>query len=150
MKTSPLRTAGKVAGILLFGLFAWFQRNDVDPEIYYKPSGLDATLWLLFYLLIAILFAVALFRRVPKWLLVVAAIACLVQMGRSGPGLYSNFFGEESFTVTQTSMSAEDPRVELSREFFGAGLALLGVGFLHFQQRKSPAESPAESPAGEG
>lgn len=120
---------------ILFGLFAWLQRNDIDPAIYDHPSVMDATLWCLFYLLIAALFIFILFRPLPRWILIVAALACLVEMVRTGPGLYENFFGEESFTMTQTSMSAEDPRVELSREFFGAVIALAGVGLLAWQNR---------------
>lgn len=120
----------------VFAMFAWFQRNDIDPAIYYHPSELDAVLWLSFYSLIAILFCIAAFRPVPRWILIVAALACLVEMGRSGPGLYENLFGGKNFSMTQVSMSAEDPRVELSREFFGALIALAAVGFLYFQRRR--------------
>lgn len=136
MKLSPLLTAVNFLCAILFGIFAWFQINDIDPEIYHKPSELDAVLWFAFYLLIAVLFIVAAFRPLPRWILIVAAIACLIEMGRSGPGLYENVFGEKDFSMTQLSMSAEDPRVELSREFFGALIALSAVGFLYFQRRK--------------
>lgn len=121
----------------LFAVFAWMQRNDIDPAIYDHPSVLDAALWLAFYLLIAVLFVVVTFRTVPRWLLAIAAIACLVEMVRTGPGLYENLVGEKEFTMTQMSMSAEDPRVELSREFFGAVIALAGVGLIAWQNRKS-------------
>ena len=56
-------------------------------------------------------------------------------MARTGPGLYENLFGKESFSMTQTSMTAEDPRVELSREFFGALIALAGVVWVGLQHR---------------
>jgi len=39
--------------------------------------------------------------------------------------------------MTQMSMSAEDPRVELSREFFGAVIALAGVGLIAWENRRS-------------
>lgn len=120
----------------LFAVFAWMQRNDIDPAIYDHPSVLDAALWLAFYLLIAVLLVVVTFRTVPRWLLLIAAIACLVEMVRTGPGLYENLVGEKEFTMTQMSMSAEDPRVELSREFFGAVIALAGVGLIAWQNRK--------------
>lgn len=120
----------------LFAVFAWMQRNDIDPAIYDHPSVLDAALWLAFYLLIAVLFVVVTFRTVPRWLLLIAAIACLIEMVRTGPGLYENLVGEKEFTMTQMSMSAEDPRVELSREFFGAVIALAGVGLIAWQNRK--------------
>ncbi len=136
MKSRPLLILVNSALAILFGLFAWLQRNDIDPVIYYHPSVIDATLWFLFYLLIAVLFAVILFRPLPRWILILAALACLVEMVRTGPGLYDNLFGGESFTMTQTSMSAEEPRVELSREFFGAVIALAGVGLLAWQNRR--------------
>lgn len=120
----------------LFAVFAWMQRNDIDPAIYDHPSVLDAALWLAFYLLIAVLLVVVTFRTVPRWLLVIAAVACLIEMVRTGPGLYENLVGEKEFTMTQMSMSAEDPRVELSREFFGAVIALAGVGLIAWQNRK--------------
>jgi hypothetical protein len=60
-------------------------------------------------------------------------------MATTGPGLIQNLFGDDKFTMTQTSMSAEDPRVELTREFFGAVIALLGVVALWLGQRGKKA-----------
>ncbi|MDF1737599.1 MAG: transmembrane 220 family protein [Verrucomicrobiales bacterium] len=142
MKAGPTKITLHVICAILFGLFAWFQRNDIDPEIYHNPSSLDAALWLLFYGLIAILFVVSLFKRIPRWILIIALIACVIEMATTGPGLVQNLFGEEDFTMTQVSMSAEDPRVELTREFFGAVIALLGVIGLWFSEsrRKSATE----------
>jgi glucan phosphoethanolaminetransferase (alkaline phosphatase superfamily) len=121
----------------IFAMFAWMQRNDIDPAIYDHPSVIDAALWLVFYLAIGVLFVVVGFRVIPRWLLVIAAVACLVEMVRTGPGLYENVFGEKDFTMTQMSMSAEDPRVELSREFFGAVIALAGVSLIAWENRRS-------------
>ncbi len=136
MKRSPFIIIAHSVAALLFAVFAWFQRNDIDPAIYHKPSSLDAILWLFFYGLIAVLFVAALFRRIPQWILIVAAIACFVEMATTGPGLAQNLFGDEEFTITQASMSAEDPRVELTREFFGAVIALAGVAALWFSERR--------------
>ncbi len=139
MKRSlPFIIASSIAA-LLFAIFAWFQRNDIDPQIYHNSSSLDAALWLVFYALIAILFIASIFRKIPQWILIVAAIACLVEMATTGPGLIQNLFGDDKFTMTQTSMSAEDPRVELTREFFGAVIALLGVVALWLGQRGKKA-----------
>jgi len=121
---------------LIFVVFAWFQRNDIAPEIYTNPSSLDAALWLLFYLIIGIAFIVVCFRKLPKWYFVLAVVACLIEMATCGPGLWDNLFGEDKFNMTQTSMSAEDPRVELSREFFGALIALSAVVFQLWQSRR--------------
>lgn len=120
---------------LLFFSFAWFQRNDVDPQIYHNPSNIDAALWLFFYLLIAILLIIVIWRKIPVWILLLATIACVVQMAVSGPGLFQNLFGNEDFSMTGESMSAESPQVELSREFFGAVIALLGVIWIWLQHR---------------
>lgn len=131
----PLKVVNTV-GFVLFALFAWVQRNDIDPEIYYHPSSLDAAMWLLFYLLIAVLFLVVLVKPFPRWLLVVAGLACLIELGRTAPGLWENLFGERDFTMIQKSMSGDDPRVELSREFFGALLALGAVGLLWWERAR--------------
>lgn len=140
-----------VIAVMAFVVFSWVQWNDVDPEIYYHPSVIDAALWGLFYLLIAGLFAVRIWRVIPRWLLIAAAVFCLIEMGRTAPGLWRNLTGDESFTMTQTSMSAADPRVELTREFFGALIALAGVGILGWENRKArkPLQGKGIQSAGE-
>jgi hypothetical protein len=120
----------------LFFFFAYVQYNDVDPGIYHNPSSLDAALWLLFYALIGIGFILLNYRRLPVWFFLVAVIACLTEMSLSGPGLWENLFGEEKFTMTQVSMSANDPRVELTREFFGALIALFAVLSQFWQNKR--------------
>jgi hypothetical protein len=135
---SSLRPVTVVVHVLLaamFFLFAWLQQNDLDPAIYDKPSALDAALWLAFYAVIGALFVASLFRRIPVWLLLLAAVACIAEMAATGPGLYENVFGGKDFTMTQASMSSEDPRVELTREFFGALIALAGVAILWRRER---------------
>lgn len=130
--------ATKAVHLVLAGMFfafAWLQANDLDPAIYDKPSALDAALWLAFYAVVGVLFVLSLFRRVPMWVLLLAAIACVAEMAATGPGLYENVFGAKDFTMTQASMSADDPRVELSREFFGAMIALAGVVILWRRER---------------
>jgi hypothetical protein len=136
MKLSlPFRILNLIS-MALFALFSWVQWNDVDPAVYDRPSILDAVLWGLFYALIAVLFALMIFRPAPRWLLIVTAVFCLIEMGRTAPGVWNNLAGDEEFTMTQASMSAEDPRVELTREFFGAVIALVGVGFLAWECRR--------------
>lgn len=139
----PLKILNVLA-CLLFGVFSYVQRNDIDPDKYYHPSSLDAALWLCFYAFIAVLFLVLIFRPVPKWIFLLAALTCLIELGRSAPGLWENLFGDRSFTMLGTSMSGNDPRVELSREFFGAFLALAGVVLLWWERRKF-ARPPATS-----
>ena len=132
----------KIANIalaILFFLFACFQYNDVDPDIYNNPSSIDAALWLLFYALIGLAYLWLNHRKLPKAYLILAILACLIQMGLSCPGLWQNLFGEQPFNMNQTSMSSEDPRVELTREFFGALIALFAVLHPLVQNRKKSA-----------
>ena len=125
-----------VLGFLLFALFAWVQYNDIDPEIYDHPSSLDAAGWLLFYGFVAVLFLLLLFKAFPRWLLLIALVAGFIQIGRTLPGTWENFFGDRPFTMTQNSMSAADPRVELTREFFGGLIALAGIVVLWWERKK--------------
>jgi hypothetical protein len=76
-----------------------------------------------------------------KWLLAVAALACLVELATTAPGLWENLFGARDFTLTQASMSADDPRVELTREFGGALIALAGVAVLWRRERRRAASA---------
>lgn len=142
--TQPPRPAAStillhLALAAMFALFAWLQRNDLDPAVYDKPSVLDAALWLAFYLLIALLFVGSLLRRIPTWVLALAALACIVELATTAPGLVENLFGDRDFTMMQERMSAEDPRVELTREFGGAAIALAGVLLLWRRERRRPA-----------
>ncbi len=136
--------------VALFGAFAVFQYNDIDPAVYHRASSLDAALWLSFYALVSVLFALTLIRRsASPWLLLVGAIACLAKMGQTGWGLWINIFGQEEFTMMQVSMSSADPRVELSREFFGAVIALAGIAALWWQGRRFGPERPQKQAATE-
>lgn len=123
--------------VALFAAFAFFQYNDIDPTVYHRASVVDAALWLGFYALISLLFGLTLLKRcAPDWLLFLGALACVLEMALTGRGLWINIFGPQEFTMMQVSMSSEDPRVELSREFFGALFALAGVTFLWWQGRR--------------
>ncbi len=129
-----LRTIVNILGLLICAFFAYLQWNDVDPEVYHKPSRFDAIAWLVFYAFVGALFAIALTGKpVSKWLLAIGFAACLVQMGRTVPGFFENF-GSDDFSMGQESMTASDPRVELTREFFGAAIALVGLILLTCQQ----------------
>ena len=124
----------------LFFVFAWFQRNDIDPKIYDHPSSIDAALWFLFYAIVASAFILlAMGKKLPRWYFVLAVLACFAEMISSGPGLWENLFGERTFTMTQVSMSAEDPRVELTREFFGAVITFAAVLFQLWQNKRKKA-----------
>ena len=120
----------------LFAVFSSLQWNDLDPAVYDDPSIADAVTWAMLYALVAVLFIYVLLRRLPRWVFFMAAIFCLTQMGRTAPGLWDNITGDGAFSMAQASMSADDPRVERTREFFGALIALLGVGIVAFQNTR--------------
>jgi hypothetical protein len=124
----------------LFFVFAWFQRNDIDPEIYSSPSfdnpTIDSALWFIFYAVIGFTFLWLIRKRLPLWYFLVAIAACLTEMYLTWHGVYENIFGDKPFTMMGESMSGTDPRVELSREFFGAVIALAGVLFQFWQNKK--------------
>jgi Transmembrane family 220, helix len=131
----PVRIFTIIAAVIFF-VFSYLQRNDVDARIYNNPSAFDAALWLLFYFLIGVLLLVALWRKVPLWLVILGTTGCLLEMITTLPGLLQNLFGEKPFEMTQAGMSAKDPRVELTREFFGALIALLAMGWIYLLHRK--------------
>lgn len=147
MKLSPLFAIGHFIITVLFAVFARLQVNDIDPAVYHKPSSLDAMLWFSFYLLIAALFVVSVFRKVPPSILIVSLVACVTELIMTGPGFIENLFGDDDFTMTQVSMSAEDPRVELTREFAGALIAFSAVLYLLLMQRKIEKAGGQRPPA---
>ena len=133
--TVSLRVFNLIAAAV-FAVFSLLQWKDIDPAIYTAPSVLDAIAWAAFYALVAGLFILVLMRHVPGWILLLALVCSLVQLGRTAPGVWENLTGDRPFTITQAGMSADDPRVELSREFFGALIALLGVGVVAIENRR--------------
>ena len=122
---------------VLFAVFASFQLNDTNPEIYHRPSVIDAWSWVAFYGLISILCIVSIFRPILLLLLVIAALFCIYEMATTAPGLYRNLFESDTFTMTGASMAPSRSEVELSREFFGALIGLLGITFLRWQAKKA-------------
>ncbi|MEM7602817.1 MAG: transmembrane 220 family protein [Verrucomicrobiota bacterium] len=136
MRLSKSRAVVHGGLALLFFVFAGLQLNDINPAIYHRPSVIDAAMWSAFYALIGGLMIVSIWKRIPIWILLIAALLCLVEMVVTGPGLVQNLRGEDDFTMTGASMNAEDPRVELTREFFGAVIALAGVGFLWWSRKE--------------
>ncbi len=133
----PGLAALTVAFGIMFAVFSSLQFNDTNPEIYDRPSVLDAWSWAFFYGFIAVLCLASIFRSVPRVLLGVAAAFCLFEMATTVPGLHENLFEAEKFTMAGTSMTAARPEVELTREFFGALIALVGVSFLWWQASKA-------------
>ena len=141
-----LKVFNLVAAVM-FAIFSMLQWNDLDPAVYADPSSWDAVAWTVFYAFVAVLFILVSVRRLPRWVLLLGLVLCVIQMGRTAPGLWENLSGDRPFTMTQAGMSADDPRVELSREFFGALIALVGVGIVAFENARAArtVDGPADA-----
>lgn len=109
---------------LLFLVFAYFQWNDPDPWV-----------WLTLYAAIAIAFGLAVSGRILRPLILAAGLTCLVLMGLSLPGVIDYATNQEGYTLME-GMSYEKPYIEETREFGGALMGLLALGFLWWQQGK--------------
>lgn len=122
-------------GLLLFGYFASLQINDANPLVYYHASNLDAYLWLAFYVVLAVVFLLAVVGRIRQWMPVAVAVFCVIQLAMTAPGFIENLSSGGDFTLMGSQMSPEKPRVELSREFLGALIGLVGMVLVWLQTR---------------
>ncbi len=130
-----LTIAANVAGLLLFAFFAWLQREDDNPDVYVNASLADVWVWVAFYAFVALLFGLALLRKYPWPLYALALALCIFQFIVTGPGLIANLTGGH-FDLTKSGMSPNHAEVELSREFFGAVIALAAIGKLWWQRHR--------------
>jgi Transmembrane family 220, helix len=107
---------------VVFALFAAVQYNDPDPLS-----------WILLYGAVAVHFALAALgkmNRLAVWLTLAAAVIWAA-------ALFPDFLnwirmGEPSIVET---MKAEEPWIELTREFLGLVIVALGCGFLLWKKR---------------
>ncbi|MEM7395939.1 MAG: hypothetical protein AAF492_26700, partial [Verrucomicrobiota bacterium] len=77
-------------GLIAFALFAWLQRNDVNPDMYVSASLYETWGWVALYALTAISFGLALSKRFVWTVLIAGILFCLVQMALTGPGVLDN------------------------------------------------------------
>ena len=138
------------AGFVVFGYFASLQLDDANPEVYYHASSLDAYLWLAFYILIAAVFLFALFGGARWWMVWVGAGFCAVQLVMTWPGFVENVGMGKEFTLMGSQMSPSRPRVELSREFLGALMALVGTGLVGWQLWRKPVAGDGDAGDAQG
>ncbi|WP_026955615.1 transmembrane 220 family protein [Algoriphagus vanfongensis] len=90
---------------VLFALFAFWQFNDPDPEV-----------WVSIYV-VAIIFCLLAVRGIfPKIPLTVVVIACLVGSVYFWPDSVSGWIGQE---VEQGDLTMKTPEMEEGRESFG-------------------------------
>jgi hypothetical protein len=108
----------KALNIILAALFtvsAAVQYNDPDPW-----------LWMAMYLFVAVISGFAAFGRYDRWALRIGLAVCLIWMGTLLPD-FINWIKMGAPTITG-SMKAEEPHIELTREFLG--LVVCGIVLL--------------------
>lgn len=93
-------------------LFAYLQLNDPDPVI-----------WTSFYLICALVPALALFNRPNRVLFWIAVSLCVVVTGIYAQGAYTYYQHSHEEALMQ-SMNPAKPYIEEAREFLGSLIAL--------------------------
>ncbi|MCW5899659.1 MAG: transmembrane 220 family protein [Flavobacteriales bacterium] len=108
---------------LLFAAFAALQYNDPDPLI-----------WIPAYGVVALFFVLAARGRLPRWPPIAWAVLLGVWMLTMVPG-FIEWVRMGTPTITG-SMKAEEPHIELVREFLGLLVAVLALVFLIVRGRR--------------
>lgn len=137
-----MKTVNRVinySGVLIFAIFAWLQREDDNPEIYTDPSVVDVWLWIGFYSLVSMSFLLANFNKFPKWLYLLIIMLGIYFIAFTVKGFIINLSNEE-FNITKEAMNPQQPHIETTREFFGAIIALIAVGYLYLCSCKNLTE----------
>ena len=104
---------------ILFLLFAYFQWNDQDGLI-----------WIIYYLLIALLCFITAFKRNRLYLIYLVLAVTIVWMGFLLPGTIE--WIQDGMPTIVDSMKASSPYIELVREFLGLLISLIAVLSLLF------------------
>lgn len=105
---------------ILFVLFAIVQYNDPDPW-----------LWILIYLFMALISGLAAANIYPSWVIRGGMLGCVIGLGMLLPD-FLDWLNTGAESITQ-SMKAEQPHIELTREFLGLLICALTLGFLLWQ-----------------
>ena len=93
--------------------FAYLQLNDPDPII-----------WTAFYLVCALVPLSEIFNKHNRYLFLVAALLCVIDLGIYMHGAYTYYLHSNEEALMQ-SMSPTKPYIEEAREFLGSLIALV-------------------------
>ncbi|MFK7981808.1 MAG: transmembrane 220 family protein [Saprospiraceae bacterium] len=105
---------------ILFTIFAVVQYNDPDPW-----------LWIGIYLFMALISALAANKMYPSWILRGGMLGCLIGLAILLPD-FIDWLSTGAESITQ-SMKADQPHIELTREFLGLLICTITLGFLLWQ-----------------
>lgn len=122
--------------LLLLIAFSVVQWNDPDPY-----------LWIAFYLLCAAVPLLALLKKPLKIVVILAVIACLLEMGRTMLGAY-NYYLHMAQEPLMQGMNPNKPYIEEAREFLGSLIALILVIISQWLTRFSKKEEAATPKVG--
>lgn len=116
----------KILNIFLSVLFFSFmivQYNDPDP-----------LLWMVIYGVVAVVCALAAFKRYYVWLILAGLAICAFELMTTLPE-FINWINMGMPNIART-MKAETPFVEYTREFLGLVLCIVTLGFQYIQARR--------------
>ena len=108
---------------VLFLVFAGVQINDPDP-----------ILWVMWYVFLSILFFFAGFGKYNIWIIRVGIFISIAWLATLIPD-FVDWIKMGAPTITE-SMKAEEPHIELTREFLGLVVSLIVLTFLYFSGKK--------------
>jgi len=116
----------------VFFLFAGFQYNDPD-----------AFQWILIYGLVGFVPLLALFRRYPRPLMLIAALACMLELVLVFPGFIDYLMHGQGASIIDR-MQPDKLYIEETRETLGLLMALGCVGYYFFRARKKAGAKGGE------
>ncbi len=108
---------------LLFLSFAIVQYNDPDPFV-----------WIAIYGIVAVVCALAAFRKYYRWLILLGLAICAVELMTTLPG-FIDWINRGMPNIVET-MKAEKPYIEYTREFLGLILCIGTLIYQYIQARK--------------
>ena len=114
-----MKVINSILGILFLS-FAYFQLNDPDPY-----------LWVLLYVYIALVSFLTVKNKISKWFILPGMLSCVLWLGLLMPD-FINWMKMGSPSITD-SMKAEQPHIELTREFLGLAISLGVLFYLYFR-----------------
>jgi hypothetical protein len=113
---NKVRTFSCLVWAHIFVLFAAVQYNDPDPEV-----------WIPIYMFVAILSVVAMFKPIPKTILIVSLLAYLAG---------SIYLFPDRYQGVDMPMNQRVPEIELARESLGLLICVVAFGWLLFLSYK--------------